>query len=205
MIMIRIIITCLILGLFGCLAESPPKKQPILDNKASFVDEFLQLEFSGIITTDTPLVIEKELSLKPFIATNIDDFAANLIKEAKQLKNKKLVEAVRDLCAKNSREGTIDEIGTLNTKHIVLTKEEKDSLFKEDLRQGWENFFQKYPKSHGFIELSWPGFSRDGTLAIIYMGRYANMIAGGGQLYVFLKKDGRWIDSGIKMSPGWMS
>jgi hypothetical protein len=188
---IRFILVYFIFVLWACpsVAESNPKKQIAIEYEASFVDEFLQLKFSGIITTDTPLVIEKELSLQPLIATNIDDFAANLIKEAKQLKNKKLVEAVRDLCAKNSREGTIDEIRTLNIKHIVLTKEEKDSLFIKDLRQGWENFFQKYPKSQGIIELSRPGFSSDGTLAIIYMGRYANIIAGAGQLYVFLKKD----------------
>jgi hypothetical protein len=209
------------LGLFGCLAAAPPKKQPILDNEAFFIDAFLKYHFivphgisndaylkghfitsKGIITSDTPLVINEKLSLKQLLYTNMSEFTADLIQEAKKLKDKKLVEAVRDLCAKNSSESTIDEIGTLSIKHVVLTEEKKKAMFES---KGWEIFEQIYPKSPGIIELSRPGFSKDGTVAVIYMGQFGNMNVGAGQLSVFVKKNGEWVDSGIRIGNAWMT
>jgi hypothetical protein len=209
--MIRIIITCLMLGFFGCMAEVPHNKQFLKNYEASFVDSFLGSQFvgiflDGIIAPDTPLVIREKLSIHEIMTgwNNMADFTANLIQEAKQQKNKKSVEAVRDFCSKNSSESTINEIGTLSIKHVVLTEEQAKTLFS-DWSKGWEIFYQTYPKSPGIIELSRPGFSKDGTVAIIYMGQSANMIAGAGQLSVFQKKDGEWVDSGIRIGPAWIS
>ena len=116
-----------------------------------------------------------------------------ILDEAKK-ENQKLFEAVNDFCIKNDRTtNNLKSIGTLSVRHVAL--DEKQIL--EILGGGWESLQKKYPGSEGFIMLSRPGFSKDGTISVIFM--YHSYSAGSGisQYYIMEKKDEKWIKSSM--------
>ena len=70
---------------------------------------------------------------------------------------------------------------------------------------GWDLFYPKYPQAGGMTTISRPGFSKDGDLAIIYVGRHSNYLAGSGRLWVLQKQDGQWVVQPGLIGPMWMS
>ena len=59
---------------------------------------------------------------------------------------------------------------------------------------GWVEFYQRYPNSGGWIELSAVGFNHDRTVAVVYMGHHCGDLCGGGGFHVLEKKAGRWVE-----------
>ena len=58
---------------------------------------------------------------------------------------------------------------------------------------GWEGFYQRYPDSGGWMELSAVGFNASKTVAVVYMGHHCGPLCGGGGFHVLEKKDGKWV------------
>jgi hypothetical protein len=78
-------------------------------------------------------------------------------------------------------------------------------LFDTEGKDGWQEFYKFHPKSPGIITLSRPGFSKDGGLAVIYMGNQANWLVGGGRIHVLEKKEGKWVKRLMFIGPQWVS
>src|SRR5690348_16266435 len=57
---------------------------------------------------------------------------------------------------------------------------------------GWEGFYQRYPDSGGWMELSAVVFNVKKTVAVVYMGHHCGPLCGGGAFHVIEKKDGKW-------------
>jgi hypothetical protein len=97
----------------------------------------------------------------------------------------------------------ISDYVRLNTKPLPLQRrinvEVQYQLIKaEELRSaiqtaGWEGFYQRYPNSGGWMELSAVGFNANKTVAVVYMGHHCGMLCGGGGFHVLEKKDGQWV------------
>jgi len=68
-----------------------------------------------------------------------------------------------------------------------------DELSSTNSTAGWEGFFQRYPDSRGWIELSAVGFNVNKTVAVVYMGHHCGPLCGGGGFHVLEKKDGKWV------------
>ncbi len=96
-------------------------------------------------------------------------------------------------------------MGTLSIKHVAITDRQLKELFGINGKNGWEEFYKIYPKSPGIITLSRPGFSNNGTLAVIYMGIQSNGLAGYGQIYVLEEKEGKWVELKTQIGPSWIS
>ena len=196
---------CLILGLLGC-KETP--NQETLESKVvdvQFVDAFLRLQFGDRLSKNVPLVFSQKLSIE--IVTMVEeelDSTYDLIKEAES-QNKNLAEAVRDLCRKNSGTNTVEAIGTLAVNHVILTEMKRKELFETKGNDGWTEFYKLYPNSRGIITLSRPGFSKDGTLAVICMSDHSGPLAGYARIYVLQKQDGQWVDTELIIGPTWVS
>ena len=58
---------------------------------------------------------------------------------------------------------------------------------------GWEGFYQRYPDSGGWMELSAVGFNVNKTVAVVYIGHHCGPLCGGGGFHVLEKKDGKWV------------
>ena len=191
----RILILCFLLLFLGCNRQSfniftQPEKFHV---DATFVDSFLRWNLHKSVSNEVPIVITKQLQAV-HLWDEDDSFGyAAIIAEAKQ-KNKKLVEAVNDFFHKNNGKNNINSIGKLTVKHVVLTEKQRSNIF---INGGWENFYKVYPDSEGYIVLSRPGFSKDGTIAVIYMTREWGVRAGASRYYVMEMKEGKWIRSSM--------
>jgi hypothetical protein len=68
-----------------------------------------------------------------------------------------------------------------------------DELRSTIQTSGWEGFYQRYPDSGGWMELSAVGFNVNKTVAVVYMGHHCGPLCGGGGFHVLEKKDGKWV------------
>lgn len=160
----------------------------------TFINFFLQSRFDEAVSNAVPLVIDDTLSLKGIVFNDdIRDVKTSLIRS--NAGRKKIEEAIRDLFRKNSGDCKISAIGIPSLKHVLISAAESNSFFgpeKPKEKDGWAMFYEKYPDSPGIIKLSRVGFSRDGSVAIVYMGNQSQWLAGSGGLVAFEKKDGQW-------------
>jgi hypothetical protein len=142
----------------------------IFASKRSALEDFLRLQFEQRISNGVPLVIKQRFSVAMLSMWMEEaEFAADLIKQARH-QDERLTEAVTMFCARNKGANTFDAIGPLSFKNVILTEEQMSELFDTKENDGWQEFYKIYPESPGIITLSLPGFSKDGTLAVIYMG-----------------------------------
>jgi hypothetical protein len=166
-----------------------------------FIDSFLRWYFHKSVLKNIPVVIEEQFSFGHLWGDETQEsLCVKLEKEAK-LKNEKLVEAVNDHCLKNKKESNLDLIGPLSIKHVALTKNQLKKIFKPGLNRNemWEEFYKIYPDTEGIVTLSRPGFSKDMSIAVIYMWKAYASLGGIGQYYIFEKKDGRWVKSSMSI------
>ncbi|HVP40254.1 MAG TPA: hypothetical protein VMS93_13835, partial [Candidatus Saccharimonadales bacterium] len=59
-------------------------------------------------------------------------------------------------------------------------------------RDYWGAFYERYPHSGGWIELSAVGFNPDKTVAVVYMASHFGWPGGQGSFHVLQKRDGKW-------------
>jgi len=68
---------------------------------------------------------------------------------------------------------------------------------------GWEGFHKAFPKAGGIFYLSLPGYSADGTLAIVQVSTACDDLCGSAFYWTLRKIDGKWILE--KSVRGWVS
>ncbi len=192
----------LIAKLFGRSLSDDIEAEPVHTTDAEFIDFFLRWKFKRSIKKDIPLIIIDHFTIDDFfICKEVSPSPEELIVQAEK-KNRKLGEAIHELIRKNVASTPLDAIGKFDINHITITEERKNEIFK---RGFWEEFYKTFPKSPGFIYLSLPAFSRDGTIAAIYMGHRWNMLAARGDIYIFEHKRGKWCKSKMRLTGGWGS
>ena len=168
---------------------------------ALFVESFLRWYFYKSVSKNIPIVIKEHLTFgKVWGNETKAEVSENLITEATR-KNKKLVEAINDYCNKNKEDNNLDLIGPLSVKHVVLAKNQLEKIFTPgpNLNEKWEEFYKIYPDTEGIVTLSRPGFSKDRSIAVIYMWNQYASLGGIGEYYIFEKKDGRWVKSSMSI------
>jgi hypothetical protein len=83
---------------------------------------------------------------------------------------------------------------------LIMADELRSAMQTAD----WEGFYQRYPNSGGWIELSAVGFNATKTVAVVYMGHHCGSLCGGGGFHVLEKKNGQWVPLEWKGSScGW--
>lgn len=68
-------------------------------------------------------------------------------------------------------------------------------MFRPGLAEGladWKTFYDRYPDSGGWIELSAVGFNTEKTVAVVYIGHNCGVLCGGGHFHVLQKREGKW-------------
>ena len=70
-----------------------------------------------------------------------------------------------------------------------ISKNENETIFKA----GWKEFHRRYGKDASWLQFSRVGFNSDKTLALLHVSWGADAMAGGGTLYLFERKAGKWV------------
>lgn len=98
--------------------------------------------------------------------------------------------AISDYVELNKKTWLLQERFSLEVPYQTATA---DVLKLIQEQGGWEVFYQQYPHSAGWIELSAVGFNSDKTVAVVYMGHHCGGLCGGGGFHDLQKKDGVWV------------
>ena len=113
--------------------------------------------------------------------------------------------AISDYVRQNEKTWILQKNLSIEKPYEIIRGDEIQSMFEQGL-EGWKPFYEKYPDSGGWIELSAVGFNGDKTVAVVYMGHHCGGLCGGGNFHVLQKRDGKWVPLEWKgRSCGWAS
>ena len=103
---------------------------------------------------------------------------------------KKIGPAISDYVRMNAKPFLLQQRLNIEIPYqLVLTNKLRSEIRSFD----WEGFYQQYPDSGGWLEVSAVGFNNDKTVAVVYMGHHCGSLCGGGGFHVLEKKDGQWV------------
>ena len=115
----------------------------------------------------------------------------------------KIRPAISDYVRANANPSLLQPRIKLGGPYHLITAEELRSAIQTS---GWEGFYQRFPASGGWMELSAVGFNVNKTVAVVYMGLYCGPLCGVGGFHVLEKRDGKWVALDWKGSScGWAS
>ena len=145
----------IMVGLIGCTKsavldwETIPDPEPYYSTEGDvdFITEILRQRYEDAMSANIPLVIDQNLST-----------SKNYISEYRNAKRlgEKTVEAYLAYKAKNNEQETVEDLGELPIKHVILTSEERKTYFDLGPDDGWKKFYETYPESPGIIRFSRP-------------------------------------------------
>ena len=71
---------------------------------------------------------------------------------------------------------------------------------------GWKPFYDRYPDSSGYLQMSAVGFNGARTRALVYMGHQCNNLCGGGSYHLMDKVKGAWLPATVSgVGCAWVS
>lgn len=105
--------------------------------------------------------------------------------------SKKIIgSAISNYLEVNKKIWLIQEKFTLEIPYKIVSGETIKSMVEKN---NWEEFYNRYPNSGGYIGLSAVGFNEDKTIAVVYVAHSCGQLCGGGRYHVLRKKDGKWV------------
>ena len=100
--------------------------------------------------------------------------------------------AISDYVRQNQKTWILQKNLSIEKPYEIIRWDEIEPMFEQGL-EGWKTFYEKYPDSGGWIELSAVGFNADKTVAVVYVGHSCGGLCGGGGFQVLQKRDGKWV------------
>ena len=84
----------------------------------------------------------------------------------------------------------------LRRPYVVVTQKDLLAFFG---KQGgnWPAFYQRYPDSGGYVEVSAVGFNPSKTRAMVYVSHYCGGLCGGGSYHLLEKSGGAWREADV--------
>ena len=84
----------------------------------------------------------------------------------------------------------------LRRPYVVVTQKDLLAFFG---KQGgnWPAFYQRYPDSGGYVEVSAVGFDPSKTRAMVYVSHYCGGLCGGGSYHLLEKSGGAWREADV--------
>ena len=191
-----VVLFCVI-ALTGC--KTPPPPQPPLANSGSpEIDVLVSYLVQMNQPTKRHKAVVPELT-DPFVARRSAsyrrDYAAELLSMTTAVVSEDLI---RDFCEKNSSTNRILIPGDL-TNHVAVllfSGDELGRLFAGGMGakpDGWDKFYRKFPGAAGITHFSRVGFNKAGDKAMVYAHTTLHWLAGSGRVFVFEKRDDRWL------------
>lgn len=101
-------------------------------------------------------------------------------------------EMLRNFKQVNQQTSLLQPRFPIQTRYILASQEQLNSLFGQDLDTGWKNFDSAYPEARGYYSLSRVGFNRDMTQALVSYGNPRAALDGSGCYVVLNRVDGQW-------------
>jgi hypothetical protein len=142
--------------------------------------------YSAILPSEWPLRVAHAKRL--IIQTETKAFEMCLRPETDW--QEKVGPAISDYVRANAKPSLLQPRITVDIPYRLIAADELKFVQTAD----WDRFFQRYPDSGGWMELSAVGFNANKTVAVVYMGHHCGPLCGGGGFHVLEKKDGKWVN-----------
>jgi hypothetical protein len=178
------------LALVGCATSA--RYTNTQDAELDVIVSFLDQEYDG--RSNTSFVIEDIFSVATVYGETPKQRERSLVSAASKTVPADLI---KDFCAKNAKTQAVWSEITSRLAVKLISQEELNSTFApkvEGKPDGWDIFYAKYPNCPGIITLSRVGFSRDGNVAMLYVGLQSHWINGSGRIHVLRKQDRKWVE-----------
>jgi hypothetical protein len=156
------------------------------DKPTPYKDQEAYEVYSVILPSEWPLQVAHAKTL--IIQRETKGFQMCLSPD-KELQEK-VGPAISDFVRSNATPSLLQRRIDVDVPYQLISVEELHSSMQTG---GWEGFYQRYPDSGGWIELSAVGFNANKTVAVVYMGHHCGWLCGGGGFHVLEKKDGKWV------------
>jgi hypothetical protein len=91
---------------------------------------------------------------------------------------------------------------SLRVPYFLATEQEEGKIVSAR-GEGWNNFYNKYPRAQGLLCFSRVGFDRHRSQALVYFANQSNYLGGAGYLVLLAKKNGAWLI--VKQNMLWIS
>ena len=161
------------------IISSSGKAPPYADQEAYEV-------YSAILPLEWPL---RDAHAKGLIIQNETKGYEMCLRPEKEWQEK-IGPAISDYVRSNAKPSLLQPRIKVEVPYLLIIADELRSAIQT---AGWEGFYQRYPDSGGWMELSAVGFNVNKTVAVVYMGHYCGALCGGGGFHVLEKKDGKWV------------
>src|ERR1044072_3405619 len=98
---------------------------------------------------------------------------------------------IKNFIEVNKQPWVLEKVIPMAVPYEFVFDKEMDALFANG-PEAWKGFYEKYPDSGGYNEVSAVGFNQDKTVAIVYVAHMCGGLCGGGSFHVLEKRDGNW-------------
>ena len=142
--------------------------------------------YSAILPLEWPL--EHAHAKQLIIQTETKSYKMCLLPDKEW--EEKIGPAISDYVRSNARPSLLQPRIKVGVPYRLIIADELKSV---NQTAAWEGFYQRYPDSGGWMELSAVGFNVNKTVAVVYMGHHCGPLCGGGGFHVLTKKDGKWV------------
>lgn len=181
--MLKTLVLSLVVPLFVCPIQGTQKAEPA----PYLVPEAYQI-YASILPERWPIRVAHAKKLV-ISAETVEPFRMCLQPEGESVAL--LAPVIENFVEMNKRSWLLQASLQLDQPYEFVSEKELKTIFQAG-PEGWKAFYDKYPDSGGYNELSAVGFNADKTIAIVYEAHSCGGLCGAGDFYVLEKKDGNW-------------
>ena len=155
------------------------------DTPKPYEDDEAYAVYSAILLSEWPVRVAHAKTLIIQTETTSYDMCLRPEKEWEE----KVGPAISDYLKVNAKPSLLQRRMNIDIPYQLIALDKLRSVIKTGR---WEGFYQQYPDSGGWIQLSAVGFNADKTVAVVYVAHHCGSLCGEGRFHVLEKKGGRW-------------
>ena len=112
-------------------------------------------------------------------------------------------EALVDYKANREKPAKLTHRFSTKSQYVLLSKKAWEGIFKVggsyDYESGWKKYYEKYPKSRGYISFSRAGFNKSKSEAFLYFEHWCGSLCASGYFISLRKRAEKWSVNDIVM------
>ena len=177
------------------IATGNPELDPLVS--------FLQVWFAREIEAGMTLVIEDHTKVHTFyLEGSYEDYVDGLLKEACE---QAPAEMIRNFGDRNRESRAVWPELMQFLPSRLLSREEREAIFKDETYEGWKRFYERYPKAAGLVTVSRVGLNSEKDRALFYVACCRGALAAVGGLHVLEREGDVWVQPPVCIGSRWVS
>jgi hypothetical protein len=197
----RLILLCTLACIsFPALGQQEPAATAPDADEYAIYNLFVRMKPSSNTVART--VVKDQAEVPEFISAQIIDGEQKFERYVQQILPGVQTQTIADFIAKSKKPSKLDNRFCVEASCSILTRDEMNFTFRIP-KNGWSNFYKKYPQAQGILSFSRVGFDQRKVQALVCVRSQAGYKMGAGHLVFLAKKHGVWVI--MKEATAWIS